>query len=553
MTNRNFIRGTGRLATDRFDFASHTDGYGFRHTADQIDLSPSPLNIFGNATNVEQALQNVATYISFAANNGVGFIAVGDGYDCYHNSDTTPNTPFDSTTPSLDIILNDLLNNTSNSQHHRIRDGGIVLIKAGTYIINSTVNIPPGIILMGEGYGTKLVNQVVSGSYMFSIQADTARVADSAVIDNNIAVDTLFTCAKDVAFFNMVISDNFVEPRFLGDTGYLTPINTNTAVPLINLNPSSGTVFDRVKFLGRVSYLGFAPNTSSGSAIGISGIPAPNTSLFIKDCQFDGFAVPITFDGYGTSTDYFYCHRNRIRCYGSSSNNFGEASLAVPIAMNVCNADISDNFLFTNFVNGGLLSGSPVIVSVLNGPGAPSFEHPKANIVIANNNVLSTNASGVAPTSIRMIEWETNPGQSAITAGTNCLVYGNSDISGTFNANQAPNNISSAGIFLGGPISYGGSAINTLSSGISYTIGVSDTVLLLNRANTNFAVSLPAANAGQRLLTIKEVSGNYAGSLLTIQRNGADHIEGVAANYTIGGSHFVLRLVSDGVSNWWVI
>jgi hypothetical protein len=36
----NYKKDVGRLATDRFDFQDHVDGYAFRHKADQIDLKP---------------------------------------------------------------------------------------------------------------------------------------------------------------------------------------------------------------------------------------------------------------------------------------------------------------------------------------------------------------------------------------------------------------------------------------------------------------------------------------------------------------------------------
>ncbi len=55
----NYVPGVGQLVTYRSDFESHVTGTGFRHTADQIDLT-APLIINGSSpttvTTVEQAL-----------------------------------------------------------------------------------------------------------------------------------------------------------------------------------------------------------------------------------------------------------------------------------------------------------------------------------------------------------------------------------------------------------------------------------------------------------------------------------------------------------------
>src|SRR5574338_1375735 len=51
----NFNPGAGRLATDRFDFQNHVDGYSFRHEASNIDLSP-PVTITTSSSNVRDAI-----------------------------------------------------------------------------------------------------------------------------------------------------------------------------------------------------------------------------------------------------------------------------------------------------------------------------------------------------------------------------------------------------------------------------------------------------------------------------------------------------------------
>lgn len=51
----NFNPGVGRLATDRFDFQNHVDGYAFRHEAASIDLTP-PVLITTPSNNVRDAI-----------------------------------------------------------------------------------------------------------------------------------------------------------------------------------------------------------------------------------------------------------------------------------------------------------------------------------------------------------------------------------------------------------------------------------------------------------------------------------------------------------------
>lgn len=59
----NYIRGIGRLATDRYDFQNHVDGYDFRHTAAAIDCA---VTVDGTPyTTVQAALAAIATYIPY--------------------------------------------------------------------------------------------------------------------------------------------------------------------------------------------------------------------------------------------------------------------------------------------------------------------------------------------------------------------------------------------------------------------------------------------------------------------------------------------------------
>lgn len=60
----NFNPGSlARIATDRYDFQNHIDGYSFRHVANNIDVSP-PITISSvDYTNVQTALAALAAVI----------------------------------------------------------------------------------------------------------------------------------------------------------------------------------------------------------------------------------------------------------------------------------------------------------------------------------------------------------------------------------------------------------------------------------------------------------------------------------------------------------
>jgi hypothetical protein len=183
MSKPNYTLYRGGLATNRYDFQDHIDGYAYRHNAEDIDVDPS-VSIQGNSyITVSSALNAISSVIG-SQTAGQGFITIGDNLDTYHNAIATPNTPYDSSIPSINAVLNDLLTNTSNPDYPRIRDGGIIVIKSGTYIVDDTIDIPPGITIFGEGYGTKIINATTTPKPLFRIKRDTPRVADGGIDPN---------------------------------------------------------------------------------------------------------------------------------------------------------------------------------------------------------------------------------------------------------------------------------------------------------------------------------------------------------------------------------
>lgn len=60
----NFVPGVGRLTTDRYDFQAHIDGAGLRHNANEIDLFPTLVIESVQCTTVQQAVAELASFIS---------------------------------------------------------------------------------------------------------------------------------------------------------------------------------------------------------------------------------------------------------------------------------------------------------------------------------------------------------------------------------------------------------------------------------------------------------------------------------------------------------
>lgn len=241
MTIPPFKKGVGRLATDRYDFEDHLEGINpagftnFRHTADQIDMNPA---VIGGAGTVQSSFSNVAAFIASTLNNGQGFITVGDGYDTWHAADGSTN--FDPAIPSLDTLLNPVFsaitnNTTIPSGFARIKRGGIIVIKAGTYIVKKTINVPPGITLLGEGYGTKIVNATnlnltsLPPTPLTAVTIVSATNASPIQIVTSSPIPTLAT--NDTININNATGNTAVNGTFV-----VTTVNNTT----FNLNGSSG-------------------------------------------------------------------------------------------------------------------------------------------------------------------------------------------------------------------------------------------------------------------------------------------------------------------------
>lgn len=364
-----------RLATDRYDFQEHIDGVDFKHKSNGILVDPAILIDQTYCGTVASALDAISAYIQLDKTNGVGFTAIGDGYDTYHTSLETPDTPYDALVPSLDAALNDLLNNPLNERYHRIRAGGVVLIKAGTYKFTDTVNVPPGIIIMGEGYGTKIINQTPTPRPLFKIKADLTRVAD-----NGVDVNEAFMFARKSVLTNLTIADNFVEPKFLGDLSYLDPQNYDSINPLVALEEGGALAAIGVKFVGKTKYVLSVLNQITSFAIATDAtVPlASGTQLDVRDCVIDGFSQAVRFNPSGAVKNYLNFTQNKVRCYGHLNNDLVGFNNNSFVFVNDVNVSMQDNYLY------GFLSTVYAGLYVDNTATSPIYQ-AKARMLVSNN------------------------------------------------------------------------------------------------------------------------------------------------------------------------
>lgn len=234
----NYTRGKGRIAVDLYDFKDHTDGYSSKHSASSIEVDNT--FIYNNGTNVQDVLEDLSVFANAQSNNTEGFVSIPDGYNTWENANGIIN--FDPTIPSLDLLLNEVFQNIYNksavpARFERVKNGGVILLKAGTYIVRDTIEIPPGITLLGEGFGTKIINATGLNTPSLGV-APSPR---STYIASNVTATTPIKITTSVAN-NLVTGDKVV----MRDVDGITAANGVFTITRINstnftLNGSIGS------------------------------------------------------------------------------------------------------------------------------------------------------------------------------------------------------------------------------------------------------------------------------------------------------------------------
>lgn len=491
----NFKPGQGRIATDLYDFKKHTDGYDFNHDASQIEIN-DPGSVFGNASNVEDALVNLSMAATAEARQT--FLTLGDGYDTWHNANGTTN--FDNSVPSLDLLLNPIFNAIINNTslpiaYQRLKNGGVIVLKSGTYIVKQTINVPAGITIMGEGYGTKIINgtnldfsyypprrkTVQTSAPVFLVKRDLNRDSTSDKQNNNTLYTLPFMFQKVTKFINLLIADNFVQEPVLGDTYWNLPQSIyGYSGPTIKQENCSNLELHGVYLVGKSLYGNIFPDpqiiTSYYAVLldtTVSNSNYPQSILKINNCFIDNYAQPVKFNGPNAGNDVLEISNSKIRALGYAlGDQYGPTNNAI---FNIDNNTIN---ISNNIINN---KGSAYLFVYYNsrndGPNlAPSLGIISSNIIdgIQVNNLFNPIGYGGTNTAQNnRISMFGNFGFTGFTLTNVPLIRNNvKSVSGTYNV------VSSDSILLAA----GNTTINLPSVG---TIGQELIIKAPSTASTN--------------------------------------------------------------------
>jgi len=504
----NFINGRGRIATDLYDFMDHKDGYSFNHKAADIDLTSS--GILGSPTNVEDALINLTN----AANTEINqpFISIGDGYDTWHAANGTNN--FDGTIPSLDTLLNPIFNAIINkttlpNKFKRIKNGGVVVIKSGTYIVKSPINVPPGITLMGEGFGTKIIN----GNNLDFTNTPVRKTLNQTPgpvfivkrdIDRNLTSDAqnsgigYFMFLRETKICNMVIADNFVENPLMGNVNWLLPQNISGDSPLIRQENSSSLILDGINFVGKSTGSGNATvATKFAIQLDTNVVTVAQSMLKVRNCFIDNVSQAINWKGINGFKDYLEVENSKIRAVGWTEG-FSDNEKYAMITINDNNFKIVNNQL-------SCLELSCIIYL----KNKSSVASTPAKGIISSNNIFGTLSTGIVDSST-----------SSSWNGIDRNLYLN--ISEFANSGEFT---STKKVIA--------NDIKVITSGTSYTVLPTDYIIIINTINPGnfFNITLPRSSENEgRMLIIKDISEsiNLGGAGIRVSQIDAnDFIDGV--------------------------
>lgn len=324
----------GFLATHKQDFNSHVDGGDFRHTANNINMDPiiTAYGGFFNGTTVQDTLDKIA---SFTFSSGQGFVTIGDGYDTAN----PPNYIVGSNpTPTLNNAFTEAFNNP------RLRQGGIILVKAGTYKLNNVVIVPPGITIMGEGRGTIIIGHtseqpmfLIKQSTEFPSVGSTTPISSFNSIDQNKIID-------------LILGDN--TDNYITSGG--SPIPTMTTVPMILMETGANLSCERVTFLGKYNIDSvLSPKPASYAVIGTTVGSTNGTYLKLNNCYIDGFGIGIEFTPSGLNygdTNHLIIENCRARIFGKNNTDPENNCLAY---FTTSNASFTNNYILFNDVTPG--------------------------------------------------------------------------------------------------------------------------------------------------------------------------------------------------------
>lgn len=347
----------GELATRKQDFNAHYQGNGFRHTAPNIDMSPV-IPSLGGAT-VQETLEQITTLIS---SNGTGFISIGnaDGYAIgTYNMNTVA-------TPTLANAFN------AAFADDRLQNGGIILVLAGTYVLTTSVTVPPGITIIGEVGGTLIIGEMTEQS-MFIISSTAKDVRIGGNSGSGTIPLSVGSNVEKVKFFNLMLSDNLNGTVATGGTSMAT-------VPMIALNNAANLELERVSFIGRINDGAIANRPKTSSAVSSTSGGSTGTTLTVKDCFFDGLRNAIQFIPQLGDKDYLTVTGCKARTFGTEG--FAVIAFNSFIFASLCNMNITNN----HHVGAGTITNTFLGVTITGGT-------TNVNVIVSGNTGSASTAS----------------------------------------------------------------------------------------------------------------------------------------------------------------
>lgn len=338
----------GVLAVRKSDFNVHVSGGGFRHDATNIDMNPV-ISLVGGIT-VQETLEKLHSLIISA---GTGFLSIGsvDGYvqGDYNVGEGTTLTLHDTFIAAFADV--------------RLQNGGIILVLAGTYHLQTSVLVPGGISIVGEISGTTIIGEMQEAP-MFIIQKPNNGIdlVAGVSLDTGSNVDS-------VKIMNLILADNLDGYVLFGEPSM-------TTVPMIQAQVSSNLTCENVSFIGRI-HTGSLPRTKTQSAVGYTGSDVNGTTLKLKNCYLDGLRIGVSFVPNNNTADFLTIENCKARIFGTEDVAVQSISLNSFIVMSHCNAVVVNNYFIGqgSYVNTfiDIISGDGINTKIiLNGnTGAP--------------------------------------------------------------------------------------------------------------------------------------------------------------------------------------
>lgn len=215
----------------------------------------------------------------------------------------------------------------------RLANGGTIIIKAGTYTITETIEIPSKINLVGESTETILVGET-DEQPLFKILKST----DNLYLDED-SVLVFDGYVDSCQFKDLVLTDN--SNQTIQEASHAKA--TMTTVSMIQCEVESNFVCENVKFLGRLNYGPELNRVKTFSAISYTSSGSTSTKLTLDKCFFDGLKIAINFTPSNGINDYLSVNNCKARLYGTEGAT--TASLNCFVNSSICNANICDNYV----------------------------------------------------------------------------------------------------------------------------------------------------------------------------------------------------------------